>query len=68
MSIPIIVVVAVLVLAAVVGMAIVWWQRKKRMPQCACFELIGDNPNCPIADHRIQCMSNNGSVANRGRI
>ncbi len=67
MNIPIVIVAAALFLAAAVGVAIVWWRRKK-IPRCACFELIGDNPDCPIADHHITAHVHNGSAENRGRV
>ena len=49
MNFLIVIVGAVLLLAVLTGMAAI---RRKRKPKCACFELIGDNANCPIADHR----------------
>lgn len=61
----IIVIVAVLILVAVIGMAILG-RRKK--PRCACFEFVGDNPNCPIADHRIAVRAGSRPATNRGRI
>lgn len=65
MSILIIIVVVVLILAAMIGMTVLG-RRKK--PRCACLEFIGDNPNCPIADHRIAMHADSRPTANRGRI
>lgn len=41
----------ILIILSVVAIATVG-RRKKEDPQCACFEIPGDNVSCPIAEHR----------------
>ncbi len=48
-AVLIIIIVVALVLAGVVTVATA---ARARKPKCACFEFIGDNPYCPIQEHR----------------
>ena len=48
-AVVIIIIVISLVLAGVVTVATAARKEKK---QCACYEFVGDNPNCLVREHR----------------